>query len=146
MHPWSRRVITAGITAVSALGIFASQATAVTPVGAWKGNTYSASDIAGSHTWGNSYVSGSRVYVTGYVRDTLSDGHGACLNIRAWYSDSFFPRDEFVADTDGNNSSYKSFSFNFNASTVEYIDIQECLTESGSVHDEAPGWQTIVSP
>ncbi|MFF3504972.1 hypothetical protein [Streptomyces sp. NPDC003247] len=146
MRSWTRGVVTAGITAVSALGIFVSQATAVTPVGSWKGNTYSASDIAGSHAWGDSYVSGSRVYVTGQVRDTLSDGHGACLNIRAWYSDSVIPRDEFVADTDGNNSSYTPFTFTFDAGTVEYVDIQECLTESGDVWDEAPGWQAIVSP
>ncbi|WP_409468976.1 hypothetical protein [Streptomyces sp. HC307] len=146
MRPWTRGALTAAVAAVSTVGLFAGQAAAVTPVGAWKGNTYSASDIAGSHTWGDSYVSGSRVYVSGYVRDTLSDGHGACLNIRTWYSDSPFPRDEFVADTDGNNSSYKPFSFNYDAGTVEYVDIQECLTESGSVHDEAPGWQAIVSP
>jgi hypothetical protein len=118
----------------------------VTPVGAWKGNNYTASDIVGSHAQGNSYVSGGRVYITGYVRDTLSDGHGACLTIEAYYEDDWFPRTEFVADTNGNNSTYEYFSFNYDASTIEEILIQECLTESGDIWDTAPGWQRIVSP
>ena len=140
------RVVAVAVVAISAVAVAATPASAVTPVGAWKGNNYSASDIVGAHAQGNAYISGSRVYVTGYIRDTATDGHGACLKIKTWYNDSVFTRDEFVSDTDGNNSSYTYFSFNYPVSTTEYIDIQECLTESGSIWDEAPGWQAIVSP
>ncbi|AUX23223.1 uncharacterized protein SOCEGT47_037460 [Sorangium cellulosum] len=144
MGRWARRVgVAAAVGSISAL---ATQAGALTTAGSWKGNTYSASDIVGAHAQGNAYVSNNRVYVTGYVRDTLSDGHGACLQIQAWYDDDFFPREEFVADTDGNNSSYEYFSFHFDASTIEEIWIQECLTESGDIWDTAPGWQVIVWP
>ncbi|MEV0569294.1 hypothetical protein [Dactylosporangium sp. NPDC050588] len=146
MGSWTRRVVAVAVVAISAIAVTAAPAGAVTPVGAWKGNTYWASDIVGAHAQGDSYVSGGRVYVTGYIRDTASDGHGACLKIKTWYNDSVFTRDEFVSDTDGNNSSYKYFSFNYPVGTTEYIDIQECLTESGSIWDEAPGWQAIVSP
>jgi hypothetical protein len=38
------------------------------------------------------------------------------------------------------------FGFTFDASTIETIDVQECLTEAGSEWVTAPGWQRIVSP
>ncbi|MEU0071556.1 hypothetical protein ABZ027_18705 [Streptomyces sp. NPDC006332] len=99
------------------------------------------SGVVGAHAWGSlSLGSDGRYYLTANIKDTAADGHGARLEVMAYYNDGWDSRYENLNAT--GNQATNSYTWNF-ASDMDYVDARECLTEQGEEYRCASKWYVI---
>lgn len=112
----------------------------------WDANEYPTyedkGNIAGSHAWGTLNIGADGwITVSGSVKDTAKDGHGACVQISNDYTDGWSVRTEYQDVTSGvGYVAYYTWRY---PPTTKSISVQECLTESGDIHETADGYYLI---
>ncbi|MFE7616539.1 hypothetical protein [Streptomyces sp. NPDC057496] len=132
------RAAIAGLGALVAVFVMPGQAQAA--LGSWTLEG-SGSGVVGAHAWGSLTLdSDGRYYLAANIKDTAADGHGARLEVMAYYNDGWSSRYENLNAT--GNQATKSFTWNF-APDLDYIDARECLTEQGEEYRCASSWYVI---
>ncbi|MGW8569773.1 hypothetical protein [Streptomyces niveus] len=128
----------AGLGAMAAVFVMPGQAHAA--LGSWNLEG-SGAGVVGAHAWGSlSRGSDGRFYMAANIKDTEPDGHGARLEVTAYYNDGWSSRYENLNAT--GNQATNSFTWNF-APDLYYIDARECLTEKGEELRCASKWYVI---
>ncbi len=108
--------------------------------------TWSSGGQAGVHAQGSWETKLSKIYFSGYVRDTACDGHSVKINISFQHDIAGLPsgyRTETVTNTLGCNQN-KSFSFNsYQPGQTVSIAVQECVVYA-SAPDHCSSFHRVV--
>ncbi|MFJ4774008.1 hypothetical protein ACIP88_33700 [Streptomyces uncialis] len=130
--------VLAGLGALLAVFVMPGQAHAA--LGPWNLEGTGAG-VAGAHAWGTLTLgTNGRYYLAANIKDTAADGHGARLEVMAYYNDGWSDRYENLNAT--GNQATNSFTWNY-APDLNYIDARECLTEQGAEYRCATSWHVI---
>lgn len=133
-------------------GVLASSAALILAAGtaahADDNGTWSSAGVAGVHAQGTWKTENSKIYFSGYVRDTACDGHNTKLEIT--FVRMILPqipepyRRETVKNTSGCNTN-QTFSFNsYQPGKNVRINVRECvIVNNGS--DDCSGNPTVVN-
>ncbi len=124
----TRRGIAVVAMAASALMVGATAANAAS-------GTWSSSGKTGVHAQGTWKTEYSKLYISGYVKDTACDGHAVSLKITfsEYYAAGLYGkyRTETVTNNGGCGSS-KSFSYNtYKPGKTILVNVSECIVDGG---------------
>ncbi len=125
----ARAVVLVMAAPILALGV------GVTPAQADSSGTWSTFGKSGVHAQGTWATKFSRLYISGYVRDTACDGHGVKIVLRFTVADPapFYRlyRQEEVRNTAGGCGTQTSFSFNTGQGGKIRVGGSECIINGG---------------
>lgn len=118
---------------LSAVAAAASVVALSTVPAAAASGTWSSAGVSGVHAQGTWKTEYSRLYFSGYVRDTSCDGRNVKLQITFWTVTAGIPiqyRRETVNNTSGCGTS-RSFSYNtYQPGTKTEVTIKECVIKA----------------
>ncbi|MFK3983396.1 hypothetical protein ACI2K4_23810 [Micromonospora sp. NPDC050397] len=131
-------LISLGVGVALALGVGAAPAQAAT---SWN-LQYTPADMVGAHAWGTVGTrSDGRWTLTGNIRDSASDSHGARLEVWVVYDCGFGGERYEQLDASGYLAENR-MTWNGDGDTTSMIAVREVLTEAGENWDW-DSWVTI---